>query len=200
MEWIQWIWAQIESATWLAVQIVGIVWLYQCGKDLALGIDVRRTVFKVLALGAAWGVHGSAAFWVGTTSDELLQSIRPVVGQQVASDWGAGTPPEEREENTRIIASMAYVDSGRLLKYVDRTGVWRDYCPTSEDATQLMERTKALTELKSVADRGYESAYQIWIRAFVALITGFLVAKTKQYDRARPGRPRADARNPHDRQ
>lgn len=199
MEWIQWIGAQIESATWLAVQIVGIVWLYQGGKDLALRIDVRRTAFKVLALGAAWGVYGATAVWVGTTSEDLLHRIRPGFDHPLAADWGAGTPPEEREKTSRIIASMAYVESGRVFKYVDQTGVWRDYCPTPEDAKQLMERTKVLTELKSVAARGYESGYRIWGQAIIALVTGFVLTTMKRYDNARTAPPRDDARNPQER-
>jgi len=116
-------------------------------------------------------------YWVSTTMEHLsaLSNQLPRVAKQLPDDWGAGNPPEEREKSSRIIASMAYVDSGRLFKYVDRSGVWREYSPTSEDASRIRERTESIVRSSMQAADSLDSAIRTWVAGLVALILGLTI-------------------------
>lgn len=120
---------------------------------------------------------GAMNYWVSTTMEHLsaLSNQLPRVTKQLPDDWGTGNPPEEREKSSRIIASMAYVDSGRIFKYVDRAGTWREYSPTSEDALRIRERTESIVRTSMQAAESLNSAVRTWAAGFVALVLGLVV-------------------------
>ncbi len=120
------------------------------------------------------------SFWVAKMTGSLLPTTALVFDKQLPPNWGSDSPPEQREKSSRTIASLAFRESGRLIKYVDRDGIWREYCPTSEDASLIAEKAKVQAGLKSVSEHSFDSAIRMWTAAGTALVLGFVVAVTKR--------------------
>ena len=174
---LQWWNAVSDLVIWTVIWVACLVWLYQGGHALAMRSCARPVALRAIAGGFVCIGLGAMNYWVSTTMEHLsaLSNQLPRVTKQLPDDWGAGDPPEEREKSSRIIASMAYVDSGRLFKYVDRAGVWKEYSPTSEDASRIRERTESIVRTSMQAADSLDSAIRTWVAGFVAFVLGLTI-------------------------
>lgn len=112
MAWIKW-WADSANAILWQVLVIGsLILLYQGARSLVMRTEVKRASLKMLAVGIFCAVLGLANVWLGKTLETLIpEKMGRVVGP-LPEDWGAEAPPEEREKNSRAMASLAFVASG----------------------------------------------------------------------------------------
>jgi hypothetical protein len=118
--------------------------------------------------------------------DNLLPGKHPVIAKQLPPEWGINSPPEDREKHSRALASIAFTESGRILKYVDRNGTWMDYCPTAEDGALTAERARVLAQARAVSENSRDSAMRTGAAGCVALVVGFLVGLDSRRKKATP--------------
>jgi hypothetical protein len=188
MEWLKWWSSAAEFVTWQAIMVGTIIWLYQGAYDLATRTNLRKATLRVLAAGAVCIGLGVMSFWVAKKTGSLLPTSVTIFDKQPPASWGEGSPPEEREKSSRIMASLAFRESGRIFKYVGRDGVWREYCPTPEDATLIAEKAKVYANLATVSEQSFDSAIRMWATGGTALLLGFGVAMIKKSSNGKSGR------------
>jgi len=174
MAWIEW-WADAANVIWWQVVVVGsLIWLYQGARSLVMRTETRRATLKILVAGVFCAALGSMNLWVAKTLGTLIPQKAGGIDGPLREDWGAEAPPEEREKSSRIAASMAFVASGVLIKYVDRAGTWRDYCPTVEDRHRIADEARVRAQVSAQSEEAYSSAVRTWAAGITALLLGWL--------------------------
>ena len=181
-------WAAVAKFVASQAILVGVlIWLYHAAYDLATRKNWRRATLSMITAGGICFALGAISFRVSVKLDSLLDSKVPAF-EQPSAEWGADLAPEERERSSRTIAGAAFREAGHRLKYVDQTGVWREYCPTAEDRSLIAEKSKLDADLRSVSESALDDAIRMWSAGCTALVFGFAVAAIKRGAHANGGR------------
>ncbi|RCS59391.1 hypothetical protein [Parvibium lacunae] len=164
---------------WPIIFLTSSLWLYQGGYALATRSFAREAKIRmILALLICIGFSGY--YW---TLNYLYSHTKLSPGttstySQLPQNWGEDSPPADREENSRIIASIAFVESNQLLKYVDRSGDWKEYCPTLEDAKRIRQKAELRTASSIASNQSFNSAIRVLVFGVVALLLGFIKGRS----------------------
>jgi hypothetical protein len=102
-----------------------------------------------------------------------------IFADELPADWGTHLDPKEREVSSLAMAKMAFVDSGRLRGYFDRSGERRRFSPTEEDIKNrdFAVATKARVEDAIRTSLGDTVVWLIW--GVMAAVFGMGVARDK---------------------
>lgn len=164
-----------------ALLVAALIWLYQGFRNLTVRVESRRALFKALAGAVVCAGFGAMSLWASTLMTSLQQpSTSPHFERPLPEDWGLGSSPEDRAKNSRIWASLAYTETGNVFKYVDRDGVWRDYCPDSQDARHIAKKNRAEASLEHEIAGLRGAAFRTWLMALIAAVMGFLAGKSRR--------------------
>jgi len=166
-------WADVASAVVFYAAHVGVVvLLFHCGRNFVHRLELRKTVIYTL-VGFALVIGESASdFYVGKLTADVGSLLKPRVHEQLPRNWASEKAPEEREKSSKLLASMAYTDSGRILDHVDRSGDWHPYCPTSEDAELIRERVAVKTQNELTVEGLYRSSLNTLALGFTSILLG----------------------------
>jgi len=176
-----------DLLVWTAIWVLCLVWLYHGGHALATRSFNRMDTVRTLAGGAFCIAIGAMNYWVHINMERLAALDQmPRVTKQLPHDWGANNPPADREKSSRIVASMAYVNSGQLFKYVDGKGTWKDYCPTSEDASRIRNNAEAIVRTSELSNQSFTNAVRTWAAGVVAFVLGFAFGHLGRHKGANP--------------
>jgi hypothetical protein len=137
-----------------------IFWALIIGKAIANGVThlrfhtnkkLRTVVFSVLAylvcFGASLG-HSLFQQW----SDELVNQHKKLntIGE-ICSDWGKGSPPEERLKISQNLASILFVMEGKWGNYFDLNGKLTPYQPTDLDRQERKNVLKGIEQQENTS-------------------------------------------------
>ena len=125
-------------------------------------------------------VMGTASFWVASTVEDTRIMLLLHQPKELASDWGAALPSEEREKASRSYASVDYTASGVLIRYFDRTSGWMSYCPTKDDIALRDEVVATKQRLEDVAAGGYSAGARLYGTSVMAALLGWLTAREQR--------------------
>lgn len=172
MSWLSWI---DQIATQLGMQVLavaGVLFSFLGARSLTRG-DRGRKAWGMVAGGIAISfAMGAMSFFVYRTLEGILPQDDAKLFQILPEDWGSQMSPAERESNSLGYARMAYTNARKIVKYVDQTGVWKDYCPTPEDAARIAKFAEIRAEARAVASAGWRSALSWWVSGALALLAG----------------------------
>jgi hypothetical protein len=84
---------------------------------------------------------------------------------------------EEFSERTKSLASFVFNDSGKIINFVDNSGVSVKYSPNEKEIREREIRTRQLGEINSQMSFLLTQTYFLIIAAFTAMIAGFIIAK-----------------------
>ncbi|MBS1984295.1 MAG: hypothetical protein JST16_08985 [Bdellovibrionales bacterium] len=166
-------WVDVASAIAFYVIHAGVViLLFHCGRNFVHRLEMRKTVIYTSVCLALVIGESASDFYVGHLMEEVGSLLKPRVHEQLPRDWANDKAPEDREKSSRLLASMAYTDSGKILEHVDRNGDWRPYCPTSEDAELIRERVAVKTQNELQVEGQYGSSLNTLAFGFTAILLG----------------------------
>lgn len=161
---------------WYAAMIGCLLWLFHGGKALATRNRSRRVVAEVLFAGAFFLVMGTLAYKMtdlmeGTRSQLSAPLSAPV---QLDESWGGELPQNDRDRYSRMLASVAFIHHGVIVKYFDQERGWKEYCPTPDDRLQIQERAQLDARLQESAENGRRQAEGFWISGLMAFFFGLI--------------------------
>lgn len=164
---------------WLAlhgVAAAGAVLLIYNGTVGLARKEQRRRALLHIGYGALICLaFAGKSIWVSHMMEDLLDQEGKSKANTLAEfpeNWGADSNPNDREKNSRVVASIVFRESGRLRRYVTRDGVWQVYSPTSEDITQRELAVETRVKMNALVEDGYETGLRWFGLAVAAAFLG----------------------------
>jgi hypothetical protein len=78
--------------------------------------------------------YSGFSYWKHVALKDMTQVLeKKMFAEELPADWGRHLAPEKREGSSLAMARMAFVESGKLRGYFDRSGERKPYAPTEED-------------------------------------------------------------------
>jgi len=140
----------------------------------------RKAVLMTAVAASICLLYGSYAYW---KYEDL--KWRLIVGQtqlapsQSPKKFGRTSSPEKREILSLARARNAFLESGKLVSYVDRSGGSKSFVPRQEDLERRESVVVYYARLESAARASLAEALLWLITALVAAIFGFVVSIEK---------------------
>ena len=152
----------------------------------AYGVHRRAVLMTVLAAGVCV-LYGGFAYWKYEDMKATLSvGQRKPASTQLPANWGGGLSPERKEVLSLARARRAFVESGTLGSYVDRSGETRSFAPTQEDLLRR-ERVVAYYSRVEYSARSSLAEAVLWlITGLVAMLFGFAMSLENAPQRANP--------------
>ena len=142
---------------------------------------IHRTAVLMTAFGAIFCLaYAGFSYWKHVALKDMAQVLqKKMFADELPADWGKHLDPEKREGSSVAMARMAFVESGRLRGYFDRSGDRKRYSPTEEDIKNrdFAVVTQARLEDAVRTNFGDTIVWLIWGVAAAAF--GFGVARDK---------------------
>ena len=159
---------------------MALLFLFEGTRRLAAYGAHRGAVLMMVLAALACAGYGTFAYWKYLDNKLTLSAgQRKAAPSQLPRDWGRTMAPEKRESTSLARARHAFVESGQLGAYFDRSGETRTFSPTLEDV-QRRERIVAHFARVEYAVRDSLAEALLWlILAPVALLLGLLMSLDK---------------------
>lgn len=162
----------------------------------AYGMHPKAVLMTVLAAGIC-ALYGAFAYSKYSDLKTTLSiSQRQPASTQLPANSGRGLSPEKKEVLSIARARGAFIQSGTLGNYLDRSGETRSFAPTQEDLLQR-ERFLAYYSRAEYGARSSLAEALLWlILGVVAVLFGFVMSfdKAPAGLRAEPDAPSGGTR------
>jgi len=141
----------------------------------------HRMAIAMAILGAFFFLaYAGASYWMHVTLKEMAQVLqRQMFADELPADWGKDLDPEKRELVSVTMAQMAFVESGRLRHYFDRSGERKRYSPTEEDVKKRDFAVVTQTRLDDAVRTNYGDTFVWLIWGAIAVCFGLGMARDK---------------------
>ena len=163
-----------------AVVVFSVIWVYEGTRILALGVQRRRGIRILIPGVCLLLVMIGLAFLVSHTMRKVSDSMPNAAKIVLPADWGADSPPEKREFASRTLASMAYVDSGKLTTYFDAASGWKPYCPTERDVELRDQAVVVKNQLRQVESDAKSSIYRWLTFGLISALAGWFTGRKER--------------------
>jgi len=174
-----------------ALSVVGggmaLLFLFDGTRRLAAFGAHRRAALMTVLAALVCALYGTFAYWKYLDHKVTLNvSQRKAAPSQLPPSWGRSLSPEKRESASLSRARHAFVESGAIGTFFDRSGEIRSFAPNLEDV-QRRERVVAHYAQAEYAVRNSLAEALLWlILGPVAILLGLLMSLDKG-PRASPG-------------
>jgi hypothetical protein len=147
----------------------------------------RKAVFLTVLAAAVCALYGGFAYWKYADMKATLGAgQRKPAPAQLPANWGRGLSPERKEVVSLANARRAFMESGTLGSYIDRSGETKSFAPTQEDLLRR-ERVVAYYSQAEYSARGSLAEAVLWlITGLLAVLFGFIMSFEKVPPPARP--------------
>ena len=174
----------IESWVDFTLNVIGGATAFLCLFDGtrrlgAYGVHRKAVLMTVLAAGIC-ALYSAFAYWkYSDLKTTLSVSQRKPATTQLPASWGRGLSPERKEAMGLSRARRAFVESGTLGSYLNRSGETKSFAPTQEDLSQR-ERVVAYYSRAEYGARSSLAEALLWlIMGVVAILFGFAMSFEK---------------------
>jgi len=142
---------------------------------------VHRKALLMASFGAAFcAMFAGFSYWKHNSLKEVAQTLqRSVSPAELAADWGKNLAPDQREASSLTIARLAFVESGTLSNYFDKTGERKLFLPNQEDIRRRDFAVVAQARLEDAIRANYHDALLWVIWGLVAPIFGYAVSRKR---------------------
>jgi hypothetical protein len=143
------------------------------------GLHSKAVLMTVVAAGIC-ALYGSLAYskYQDLRSRLIVSQSQPATSQ-LPANLGRVSSPEKKEALSLARARHAFVESGKLGSYVDRSGGSRSFVPNQEDLVRREGVVTYYVQLESVARSSLGEALLWLITGLVAALFGFVVSFEK---------------------
>ncbi len=158
----------------------------------AYGVHRKAVLMTVLAA-AVCVLYGGFAYWKYADMRAMLSvAQRKPASTQQQGNWGRGLSPERKEVLSLAHARRAFMESGTLGSYIDRSGEAKSFAPTQEDLVRRERVVAYYSQAGYVARSSLVEAVLWSIMGVVAVLFGFAMSFEKVPPPASPsGEPEA---------
>lgn len=134
-------------------------------------IPLLMTLFGVIYFFALAGF----SYWIHSAIKESQEFLKKTNVVEVSLEkWGMELAPDKREEGTRALARMVFVDSGKLVDYIELTGQRKRFSPTEQDIKDRDFLVVTMARLDDAVIENLRKAIVLVIWAIVAGVLGFV--------------------------
>jgi hypothetical protein len=168
----------LANSIWKDMVIVlSIIWIYEGVRTIVSGNQLLRgTKFLVSGLSLML-IMILIAWWVSSSLNQIPLSVPTELQVALPENWGADSPPETRERNSRFLASFKFTDSGLLTNYFDKKSGWKPYCPTSQDIELRDQSVIAKRELQRLGSEAKSSIFRWLTFGIISALTGIFMGR-----------------------
>lgn len=96
----------------------------------------HKAVLKCASAAVLYVVLVGAWFYMHVITTELVARMDSFPAASITGGWGRELPADKRTEYTRILASSVFVNSGKIIQFIDQDGVLKPYGPNEADLKQ----------------------------------------------------------------
>jgi hypothetical protein len=134
-------------------------------------------------------LYGGFTYWrYADMKATLSAGLRKAASTQLPANWGRELSPGRKEVLGLANARLAFMESGKLGSYIDRSGKIKSFAPTQEDLVRR-ERVVAYYSQAEYIARGSLAEAVLWlITGLLAALFGFAISFEKLPPPARPSR------------
>jgi hypothetical protein len=159
---------------------MAFLFLFDGTRRLAAYGAHRSAVLMMISAAIACALYGTFAYWKYLDNKVTFSvSQRKAAPSQLPLGWGRTLPPEKRESASIARARHAFVESGAIATYFDRSGEVRTFAPNLEDV-QRRERVVAHYARVEYAVRDSLAEALLWlILGPFAILLGLLMSLDK---------------------
>lgn len=164
-----------------ALSVIGggmaLLFLFDGTRRLATHGAHRSAALMMVLAAIACAFYGTFAYWKYLDHKVTLSvSQRKAASSQLPATWGRNLAPDKRESASLARARHAYVESGAIGTYFDRSGEIRPFGPNLEDVQQR-ERVVAHYVRVEYAVRSSLAEALLWlILGPLAIVLGLLMS------------------------
>ena len=169
-----------------AIVVFSIILVHEGTRILALGGQRRQGLKSLISGVILLLVMIVLAFWVSHMMGQVSDSVPTGPKTLLPVDWAADSPPEKREYASRVFASMAYVDSGKLTSYFDAASGWKPYCPTEQDVALHDQSVTVKNQLRQVESDAKSSIYSWLTFGLISALAGWFTGRKEHKALANP--------------
>ena len=126
----------LDLATHFGLAALVLAWTVQGVLDIRAQGLRRRPVLKCVGAIAIYAVLVGAWFYLHVITQDLVARMESFPAVSITGEWGRELPSDKRTEYTRILASSVFVNSGKIIKYIDLDGALKPYAPSEADIRQ----------------------------------------------------------------
>jgi hypothetical protein len=158
--------------------VIGIIAAYEGARRLACHGIHRKGVFILVSgfgvitcLGLmfcilAYGGHSFLTDFYGADAPLL---VKP--------NLGANLNLEDREKQSLSLAKITYLQTGKILFYIDQSGTTKQFVPTHEDLAQREVWILTRKQLEISTFLSFRIAIFLWLSGLLAGLVGFRVGR-----------------------
>ena len=140
----------------------------------------RAALAMTMFGGLFCAAYAAFPFWKHLVLEDMRQVLtKKMFTEELPADWGKHLDPDNREGSSLSMARMAFLESGALRGYFDKSGERKRFVPTEEDIKNrdFAVVTTARLEDAIQANRSDTVVWIIW--GLIAVLFGLGVAHDK---------------------
>jgi len=147
--------------------------------------DKKKAIRMVLGGSLACIAMGTLLLWNSQMSKNVASTTfltEPLKSQiqNLPDNWGSTLPPEKREKSSRILASIAFTGTGKLVQYFDHNGVRKPYCPTEQDIGLRDKAVEAKVQLETIYGDGRRAALWWFGLGILSVLGGWIKGREEK--------------------
>jgi len=157
---------------------LSIISIYEGVNRLTLGKYTATTII-LICLGTGFLI-GRAGFiyWgystIKISAEKMNKDIDiPILLREKFKNFSN----EEFSERSKSIASFVFIDSGKIISFVDNSGISVNYSPSKKEIREREIRIRQFGEINSGMSFLLTQIYFLIIATFTAMMAGFIIAK-----------------------
>jgi len=139
-----------------------LVWTVQGVLDIRSQGLRRKPVLKCAGAVAIYVAVVGAWYFMHVITTDLVTRMDSFPAVSITGGWGREFPPDKRTEYTQILASSVFVNSGRIIQFIDQDGTLKPYAPNEADINQRDSWLKIRHEFMAEA-RAFSSLALAWL-------------------------------------
>lgn len=176
----------IDLTTNFGFAALVLVWTIQGVLDIWTQGLRPKPVLKCVGAVAIYGALVGAWYYLHVITTDLVTRMDSFPAASIAGDWGRELTPDKRTEYARVLASSVFVNSGKIIGFIDQDGTLKPYAPSETDIKQRDSWLQTRHEFRADA-QAFKHFALVWS---AVLPLGLVVALFW------PGRRRTPASNP----
>lgn len=187
--------SRIVTESWIdfTLGVIGggmaVLFLFDGTRRLAAFGAHRRAALMTVLAALVCALYGAFAYWKYLDHKVTLSvSQRKAAPPQLTPSWGRSLSPEKRESASLSLARHAFVESGAIGTYFDRSGEIRPFAPNLEDVKRR-ERVVAHYAQAEYSVRNSLAEALLWlVLGPLAILLGLVMS----LDKGPPASPGAE--------
>ena len=126
----------IDLATNFGLAAIVLVWTIQGVLDIRTQGLRLKPVLKCVGAVAIYGALVGAWYYMHVITTDLVTRMDSFPAASITGNWGRELTPDKRTEYTRILASSVFVNSGKVIEFIDQDSTLKPYAPSEADIKQ----------------------------------------------------------------